>query len=59
MLKPAGGSGWPDVAFPDGWGREGMCSLAFVHDAEDLASCDQTGRGFSIRWPPRATRGGA
>lgn len=36
---------WPDVAFPDGWGRDEMCSLAFVRDAEDLVSCGQTGRG--------------
>ena len=35
----------PSVAFPDGWGRDGTCSLAFVRDAEDLASCGQTGRG--------------
>ena len=38
-------SGWSNVAFPDGWGRDEMCSLAFVRDAEDLVSCGQTGRG--------------
>ena len=31
--KSVEGSGWSDVAFPDGWGREDMCSLAFVRDA--------------------------
>ena len=36
---------WSNVTFPDGWGREDMCSLAFVRDAEDLVSCGQTGRG--------------
>ncbi|MDP9859812.1 DNA replication protein DnaC [Olsenella profusa DSM 13989] len=35
----------PSVALPDGWGRDGTCSLAFVRDAEDLVSCGQTGRG--------------
>jgi hypothetical protein len=43
--KSVEGFGWSNVAFPDGWGREDMCSLAFVRDAEDLASCGQTGRG--------------
>ncbi|MCH3955771.1 MAG: ATP-binding protein [Olsenella sp.] len=36
---------WPSVALPDGWGRDGMCSLAFARDAGDLASCGRTGRG--------------
>ena len=26
------GFDWPDVAFPDGWGRDEMLSLAFVRD---------------------------
>ena len=43
--KALDGFDWPDVAFPDGWGRDEMCSLAFVRDAEDLVSCGQTGRG--------------
>lgn len=38
-------SDWSNVAFPDGWGRDEMCSLAFVRDAEDLVSCGRTGRG--------------
>jgi DNA replication protein DnaC len=43
--KSTEGFGWSNLAFPDDWGREDMCSLAFVRDAEDLASCGQTGRG--------------
>ena len=43
--RSAEGFDWSNVAFPDGWGRDEMCSLAFVRDAEDLASCGQTGRG--------------
>ena len=43
--KSAGGFDWPDVAFPDGWGRDEMLSLAFVRDAEDLVFYGQTGRG--------------
>lgn len=43
--KSAEGLGWPDVAFPDGWGRDEMLSLAFVRDAEDLVFYGQTGRG--------------
>lgn len=43
--KSVEGLDWPDVAFPDGWGREDMCSLAFVRDAEDLVLYGQTGRG--------------
>jgi len=43
--KALDGFDWSNVAFPDGWGREDMCSLAFVRDAEDLVSCGQTGRG--------------
>lgn len=39
------GPGWPDVAFPDGWGRDEVLSLAFVRDAGDLVFCGQTGRG--------------
>jgi len=43
--KSVEGFDWPNVSFPDGWGREDMCSLAFVRDAEDLVFCGQTGRG--------------
>ncbi|WP_432285486.1 ATP-binding protein [Parafannyhessea umbonata] len=43
--KSVEGFDWPNVSFPDGWGREDMCSLAFVRDAEGLVSCGQTGRG--------------
>ncbi|WP_371683374.1 ATP-binding protein [Olsenella sp. Marseille-P4559] len=35
----------PDAALPDGWGRDGTCSLAFARDAGDLASRGRTGRG--------------
>ena len=43
--KPVEGFDWSNVTFPDGWGREDMCSLAFVRDAEDLVFYGQTGRG--------------
>lgn len=43
--KSVEGLGWPDVAFPDGWGRDEMLSLAFARDAEDLVFYGQTGRG--------------
>lgn len=43
--KSVGGLDRPDVAFPDGWGRDEMLSLAFVRDAEDLVFYGQTGRG--------------
>lgn len=43
--KSVEGLDWPDVAFPDGWGRDEMLSLAFVRDAEDLVFYGQTGRG--------------
>ena len=43
--KSIEGFDWSNVAFPDGWGREDMCSLAFVRDAEDLVFYGQTGRG--------------
>jgi len=43
--KSVEGLGWPDVALPDGWGRDEMLSLAFVRDAEDLVFYGQTGRG--------------
>ena len=43
--KSAGGFDWSSVAFPDGWGRDEMLSLAFVRDAEDLVFYGQTGRG--------------
>ena len=43
--KSVEGFDWPDVAFPDGWGRGEMLSLAFVRDAEDLVFYGQTGRG--------------
>lgn len=34
--KSVEGFDWPDVAFPDGWGRDEMPSPAFARDAEDL-----------------------
>ena len=40
--KALDGFDWSNVTFPDGWGRDEMCSLAFVRDAEGLASCGQT-----------------
>lgn len=43
--KSFDGFDWSNVSFPDGWGREDMCSLAFVRDAEDLVLYGQTGRG--------------
>lgn len=43
--KALDGFDWSNVAFPDGWGRDQMCSLAFVRDAEDLVFYGQTGRG--------------
>ncbi len=43
--KSVEGLGWPDVAFPDGWGRDEMLSLAFVRDAEGLVFYGRTGRG--------------
>jgi DNA replication protein DnaC len=43
--KSIEGFDWSNVAFPDDWGREDMCSLAFVRDAEDLVFYGQTGRG--------------
>ena len=43
--KSVEGLGWPDVAFPDGWGRDEMLSLAFVRDAEGLVFHGRTGRG--------------
>lgn len=43
--KSVEGFGWSNVAFPDGWGRDEMLSLAFVRDAEDLVFYGQTGRG--------------
>lgn len=43
--KSVEGFDWSDVAFPDGWGRGEMLSLAFVRDAEDLVFYGQTGRG--------------
>ena len=43
--KSVEGFDWSNVAFPDGWGRDEMCSLAFVRDAEDLVFYGQTGRG--------------
>ena len=43
--KSIDGFDWSNVAFPEGWGRDEMCSLAFVRDAGDLVSCGQTGRG--------------
>lgn len=43
--KSVEGFDWSNVAFPDGWGRDEMLSLAFVRDAEDLVFYGQTGRG--------------
>lgn len=43
--KSVGSFDWPDVAFPDGWGRGEMLSPAFARDAEDLVFYGQTGRG--------------
>ena len=43
--KALDGFDWSNVAFLDGWGRDEMCSLAFVRDAEDLVFYGQTGRG--------------
>ena len=43
--KSVEGFDWSNVSFPDGWGREDMCSLAFVRDAGDLVFYGQTGRG--------------
>ena len=43
--KSVEGFDWSNVTFPDGWGRDEMCSLAFVRDAEDLVFYGQTGRG--------------
>lgn len=39
------GFDWTNVGFPDGWGREEMCSLAFADRAEDLVFFGKTGRG--------------
>ena len=38
--KSVEGFDWSNVAFPDGWGRDEMLSLAFVRDAEDLVFYD-------------------
>lgn len=43
--KPVGDLGWAHVRFPDGWGRGGMLSLAFVGSCESLVFFGQTGRG--------------
>jgi len=43
--KPVEGFDWSNVAFPDGWGRDEMLSLAFVRDAEDLVLYGLAGRG--------------
>ena len=43
--KSVGGLDRPDVAFPDGWGRDEVLSLAFVRDAGDLVFYGRTGRG--------------
>ena len=43
--KSVEGFDWTNVSFPDDWGREDMCSLAFVREAEDLVFYGQTGRG--------------
>lgn len=36
---------WENVSFPEGWGRDDMCSLAFADRAEDLVFYGKTGRG--------------
>ena len=43
--KSVEGLGWPDVAFPDGRGRDEMLSPAFARDAEGLVFYGQAGRG--------------
>ena len=43
--KPFDGFDWPDVSFPDGWGREDVLSLSFMERAEDLVFYGPTGRG--------------
>ncbi len=43
--KSVEGFDWSNVSFPEGWGREEMCSLAFVDAAEDLVFHGPTGRG--------------
>ena len=51
--KSVEGFDWSNVRFPDGWGRDEMCSLAFVRDAEGLVFYGQTGRGktHAASWP--------
>ena len=39
------GYDWSHVSFPEGWGREGMLSLAFVGASGDLVLHGPTGRG--------------
>lgn len=39
------GFDWANVAFPDAWGKDEMCSLAFADGAEDLVFFGKTGRG--------------
>jgi DNA replication protein DnaC len=43
--KSVEGFDWTNVAFPDGWRRDEMCSLAFVRDVKGLVFYSQTGRG--------------
>ena len=43
--KSFDGFDWPNVSFPDGWGREDMLSLSFMERAEDLVFYGPTGRG--------------
>ena len=50
--KSVGGLDRPDVAFPDGWGRDEVLSLAFVRDAGDLVFYGRTGRGKARMAPP-------
>lgn len=61
--KTLKGFDWPDVGFPDGWGRDEMLSLGFAAAAEDLVLHGPTGRdkthvatALGIEAPPAAYR---
>lgn len=45
--KSLDGFDWANVSFPEGWGRDEMCGLSFVDEAEDLVFFGKTGRGKS------------